>query len=637
MKDIHQILQQYWGYPAFRPLQEDIINSVLQGNDTLALLPTGGGKSICFQVPAMALEGVCLVVSPLIALMKDQVEQLRSRGIAAQAIYSGMKKNEIDIALDNCVYGSTKFLYISPERLKTEIMKERAKKMPICLLAIDEAHCISQWGYDFRPPYLEIAEFRELLPQPVPCLALTATATPEVRDDIMEKLAFPEPRVFQKSFARSNLSYSVLQEEDKEGRLVKILQSVAGTAIVYVRSRKRTQQISDWLCKYQINADYYHAGISNELRSRKQEAWIQNKTRVMVATNAFGMGIDKSDVRLVVHIDLPETLEAYYQEAGRGGRDEQMAYATVLCQAADWTELPKRVATTYPELEQIKRTYQALANFYKIAVGSSLMATYDFDFDDFIQTYKLNYTATYYSIKRLEEQGLIQLNEPYYSPSRMMFAVGKSQLYEFQVANEKQEAFVKTLLRVYGGELFTSYLTISEQRLAILTKSSKAEVIKRLRFMEKMGVIRYEAQKDKPQMTFLQERASTSNFPFNLKAYQARRNHDLEKAKATAAYMANKEVCRTRLLLAYFGEDYSEQCGICDYCLSAKRQQKKAKGDLPTIIKQCLTKAPQSIEDLLPQLGGHFAKSEATEMIRQMLDSGELCYLANGKLALAEG
>lgn len=354
---IHEILQKYWGYSTFRPLQEDIIRSVMSGHDTLALLPTGGGKSVCFQVPGLATEGLCLVISPLIALMKDQVEQLTRRGILAQAIYSGMSNREIDIALDNCIYGHTKFLYISPERLQTELFQVRAAKMKIGLLAIDEAHCISQWGYDFRPPYLQIAEFRQLIPQ-VPCIALTATATEVVKKDIQEKLAFKNGAVFQKSFARANLSYSAFFEENKEKRLLEMLQKVPGTAVVYVRNRKRTQQAADYLRKMGISADFYHAGLPNDQRAKKQEAWIQNKTRVIVATNAFGMGIDKPDVRLVVHIDLPDSLEAYYQEAGRAGRDEKLAYATALFNQQDINQLRQNIQTSYPTEDLIRRVYQ---------------------------------------------------------------------------------------------------------------------------------------------------------------------------------------------------------------------------------------------------------------------------------------
>ncbi|MEM6298785.1 MAG: ATP-dependent DNA helicase RecQ [Bacteroidota bacterium] len=428
MTKIHDILKRFWGYDSFRPLQEDIITSVLDGHDTLALMPTGGGKSICFQVPALALEGVCIVVTPLIALMKDQVAQLKQRGIKAQALFSGMRPREIDIALDNCVYGDTKFLYLSPERLKTKLFQERLQKMNVSLLAVDEAHCISQWGYNFRPPYLTIAQVRKFIPD-VPCIALTATATQNVCIDIQEHLEFREGhQFFRKSFARENLSYSCFKEENKLERLLKILRGVQGSSVVYVRNRRKTQEITELLRKQNVSADFYHAGLDMKERSQKQEAWIKNQIRVIVATNAFGMGIDKPDVRLVVHLDIPDNLEAYYQEAGRAGRDEQKAYAVLLYDQKDTEGLLQRLEMSHPSLEIIKRVYQAIANRYQIPVGSGELASYDFEMKELTKPYNLKATEVHYGLKRLEEQGLVHLTEAVFQSARLMVQVSREAL-----------------------------------------------------------------------------------------------------------------------------------------------------------------------------------------------------------------
>ncbi|MDB5241899.1 MAG: RecQ family ATP-dependent helicase, partial [Spirosoma sp.] len=413
-----QILQQFWGYTTFRPLQEDVVNTVLARQDALVLMPTGGGKSVCFQVPTLAMKGVCLVVTPLIALMKDQVEQLRRRGIPAAAIYSGMNYREIDTTLDNCIYGNIKFLYLSPERLRTEIVIERTKLMTVCLLAVDEAHCVSAWGYDFRPPYLQIAEFRALIPD-TPVIALTASATPEVQTDILDKLAMQSPAVFRQTFARPNLSYSVLLEENKEDRLRRILERVPGSAIVYVRSRKQTQQVAQMLIRQNITADFYHAGLTNEQRSAKQDAWIQNKTRVVVATNAFGMGIDKPDVRVVVHLDIPDSLEAYYQEAGRAGRDGQKAYAVMLYTTGDLENLLFRTEQLYQPVAMLRRVYQAIANYTAVPLGGGEFSSYDFDLSTFTTTFSLPSQETHYALKQLQLEGFIQLNENYFQPSKL--------------------------------------------------------------------------------------------------------------------------------------------------------------------------------------------------------------------------
>ncbi|TAH19306.1 MAG: RecQ family ATP-dependent DNA helicase [Cytophagales bacterium] len=644
MTNIHQILKQHWGYDRFRPLQEEIIQAVLAQKDVLALLPTGGGKSICFQVPALVKEGICLVISPLIALMKDQVEQLERRGIAAKAIFSGMSQREIDITLDNCIYGKVKFLYVSPERLKTEIFKVRAKKMNICLLAIDEAHCISQWGYDFRPSYLEIATFRQSIPQ-VPCIALTATATKEVKVDIQEKLLFTQANsaVFQKSFARDNLSYSCLYEEDKEKRLLKILKNVSGPAIVYVQSRKRTKSIADFLVKNKISADFYHAGLSNEERSTRQENWIKNKTRVIVATNAFGMGIDKPDVRSVVHLGLPNSLEAYYQEAGRAGRDETKAYGALLYNHAEISEMEKRTAQIFPQVEVIKNIYQRLANYYKIAVGSGEMTDYDFGMEEFISSFPktsskdIDYLTTFYALQELEKQGFIQLNEAVTKPSRILFLVDNTKLYEFQVANANLDIFIKAILRIYGGEIFTNYTNISESQLAKKLATSVQIVENQLFFLQKSNIIDYSPQKNKPQLTFLTPRYHVPDLPFDLKGYQARQDREKLKIDALIHYIKHQKRCRTQLLLAYFDEQTDKTCGVCDNCLQQKKIAQQVGQDIgekyTASILNLLKEKVLSINDLIENIKPANNKDFLAQ-IQKMIASGEITSNQLGDLEL---
>lgn len=572
------ILQQYWGHASFRPLQEDIIESVLAGNDTLALLPTGGGKSICFQVPAMCLEGICIVVSPLIALMKDQVEQLRERGIKAAAIFSGMSKREIDLTLDNCIYGAFKFLYVSPERLKTELFLARAKQMNICLLAVDEAHCISQWGYDFRPPYLEIAAFQEVVKSPK-LIALTATATREVKEDIISRLSMGRVQVFQKSFARANLSYAVFQLESKTEKLLQILQNVPGSGVVYVRSRKKTREVADMLRRQRISADFYHAGLSGKERSQKQDAWIENKVRVMVATNAFGMGIDKPDVRTVVHLDLPDSLEAYYQEAGRGGRDEKRAYAVALFHQQDIEQLLERAEKSVVSFEQMQRTYQALANFYKVAIGSHEYASFSFDYEAFIKTFNLPALETYQALRKMSDEGILQLNEGFFQPARAIFILSKPELYKYQVANPNLDNLIKAMMRLYGGEMFNGYVRIKESDLVSLTRSTQAVVKKQLMYLQEQQVIDYQPASDTPTITFLTPRLDPEKLPIDTQMLAWRKKMAIEKAQQVAAYMQS-DSCRTQIFQRYFGEDTDEICGTCDNDL-AQRTSSSLTSPLP--------------------------------------------------------
>ncbi len=597
------ILKQYWKYPAFRPMQGEIVQSVLDSEDTLALLPTGGGKSICFQVPGLILEGLTIVISPLIALMKDQVEQLGQRGIKAAAIYSGIPRREIDILLDNCIYGDIKFLYVSPERLKSELFLERSGKMNVGLLAIDEAHCISQWGYDFRPAYLEIAEFKARLPQ-AKIIALTATATPEVKKDIIDKLQLRKPQVFQKSFARKNLSYSVRIEENKDQKLVEILTTVQGSSIVYVRNRGKTKQLAEMIRKSGITSDFYHAGLSNEVRAARQERWIRDEVRVMVCTNAFGMGIDKPNVRLVIHMDIPDSMEAYYQEAGRAGRDEKLAYAILIAHPVDGEHLLEQTNRAHPTIDYLKTIYQSLSNYYKIAVGSNLLSSFDFDLEEFARQYKLNAYEAYNALKKLEEEGLVQLNESFYKPSKLMFSVDTTGLYKYQVAYAKFDTLLKGLLRLYGGELFTSFMTISETNLAKLVKIPRVEIIKKLEFLHQSDILIYEHQKEKPQLTFTTARQDANRLVIDVKRLEQRKSSTLLKVRKMIDYTYQSRQCRTQQFQIYFGEVTAINCGNCDVCIQRKKELRghtEIKNYADHILKVIAT-SEQTIDNLIEQI-----------------------------------
>ncbi|MCB0651595.1 MAG: RecQ family ATP-dependent DNA helicase [Saprospiraceae bacterium] len=559
----HHILKQYWGYDQFRPLQEEIIMSVLEGKDTLALLPTGGGKSICFQVPALCKEGTCLVISPLIALMKDQVSNLRKVGVSAAAIFSGMSYKDIDITLDNAAHGHYKFLYVSPERLKTELMQERLKRMNINLIAVDEAHCISQWGYDFRPSYLEIASIREWVPD-TRVIALTATATPEVVEDIQERLLFKSKNVFEQSFERKNLAYAVLQDEGKEEKLLDILKKVPGTAIVYVRSRRRTKELAWVLGRNKISADYYHAGLSPEEREKKQEAWKEGKTRVMISTNAFGMGIDKANVRLVVHTDLPESLEAYFQEAGRAGRDGQKAYAVLLYDQNDRKRLEKNYKNAFPPIADVKSVYQALGSYFQLATGAGEGNSYDFDVIDFSKNYQFEPLKTFNCLKILEQSGWIVLTEAIFIPSTLKILVSKEKLYDYQIRNPKMEIILKSILRSYQGA-FMHFIKIREKQLAKFLKIPVDELIKALELLQQESILQYNPQKDQPQIIFVRERANTGNLDIDQKLYNFRKKQHKKRMEIAIQY-AEKPICRSKQLLAWFGQKDAHQCGICDVC-----------------------------------------------------------------------
>ena len=566
---IHEILKEYWGFDNFRPLQEDIIKAVLEGKDTLALLPTGGGKSICFQLPAMAKEGLCLVVSPLIALMKDQVENLKQKGIPSLAIYSGMSFLEIKKTLQNAAYGNYKFLYVSPERLETNLFLEYLPALHINLLAVDEAHCISQWGYDFRPPYMRIASLRELLPN-VPVLALTASATKIVQDDICYKLLFTKTQQrFQQSFERSNLSYSVFNVPSKQNKLLEILKNVQGTAIVYCKSRKHTKEIADLLIMNNINAGYYHAGLNNEDRNKKQESWISNKTRVIVCTSAFGMGIDKPDVRVVVHYDVPDCLENYYQEAGRAGRDGKRAYAVLLYNNKELENLLQQTDIRFPKEEDIKQVYIAVMNHLQVPAGTGEGMNFDFDIAVFSTAFKLNILTATYAIKALEQEDIISFNEVFFKPSTVVFTAGKEELTDFEKQYPGLESLLKGLLRSYEG-IFDFPATIYETQLAKFLQTDVGSLKKELKKLNDFGIISYSAQKDKPQITLLQNRMYTDNYTINAVDYLKRKQNFEVRVNAMIEYIKKSTGCRSKHIASYFTDTGINACGICDNCINEK-------------------------------------------------------------------
>lgn len=630
------ILKKYWGYSQFRNLQEDIINHVLEDHDTLALLPTGGGKSVCYQVPAMCKEGICIVISPLIALMKDQVDQLKKQNIKAYAIYTGLTHREIDIILDNCIYGGAKLLYVSPERLQTEIFAERVRKMNVNLLAVDEAHCISQWGYDFRPAYLAIADFRSAVMPNVKTIALTATATEKVVADIAEKLQLKTPGIFRSSFARNNIALAVRTTENKDKKLVEILTKVQGAACVYVRNRRTTRELTNILLQNSISADYYHAGLSHDQRISKQDLWIKGKTRVMVATNAFGMGIDKNNVRIVVHYDMPDSLEAYYQEAGRGGRDGKKAYAVILNHPGDKNLALNLFENSHPSIDFIRRVYQSLANYYKIAVGSNMLSFFDFDILDFCKNFGLHSNEVYYAIQKLAEAGFIDLNESFYHPSKVSVNLNREELYKFQIANAGFDPLIKTLLRLYGGELFINFVRISENQIARLLNTSTLKVKNYLNHLNELKVITYDRMRDKPQIAFVTPRYDAAKLPIDIRQLTDRKEIKQEKLNAMISYVDNIQRCRMAVILEYFGEISRENCGHCDFCLEKKRTADRSdKKRIEEILIFELTKGPKLPEDLVR----FFDEHEITfveETIREMCDRGYLNYDLAGRLVLKD-
>ena len=629
IEDIHEILQKYWGYSNFRPLQEDIINSILEGDDTLALLPTGGGKSICFQVPAMACDGLCLVISPLISLMKDQVENLKSRNIKADAIYSGMTVLQQDIVMNNAVYNNTKFLYVSPERLKTDLILLNINKLNISLIAVDEAHCISQWGYDFRPPYLSIADIREYLPD-VPILALTATATKDVVDDIQEKLHFKQKNVFKKSFERANISYLVYKEDNKHGRLLRICKNTPGTGIVYMRNRRATYEIAKFLVDNGISADYYHAGLDNRTREIKQNNWKTNKTKVIVATNAFGMGIDKPDVRFVVHLDIPENLESYFQEAGRGGRDEKPAYGIMLYDENDIENLKEKFENTYPDIKIIKQIYNNLCSFFEVVIGTGAGHCFDFDVTEFAGAYKLSPLVVFNALKILDSQGLLSLSDDFNAHAKLIFKANRDELYDFQLKNTNLNPIIQTILRMYEGT-FTSYVNIDETKIAKRLNTTKDKIVNALFYLNKTNVIEYIPIPSMQQIVFINDRVHENNIFSDIDSYLLRKSIAKKKMDYAIAYVSALTNCRSSMLLHYFDEENSKKCGNCDYC--RKRKKFSLKNDeldfILTHIKPILETKVLSMEDIY-SLMPDIEQENVIQQITWLIDNNKIRKVGDG-------
>lgn len=629
--DIHQLLLKYWGHAQFRPMQQEIIESVINGTDTIALMPTGGGKSICFQIPAIANEGICIVISPLIALMKDQVENLNKIGIKASAIYTGMAKREIDIILDNCIYGNVKLLYVSPERVETNLFKERFKKMNVNLITVDEAHCISEWGHDFRPAYLNIHALREIHPE-VPVLAVTATATPHVIADIEKFLKLRSSLLFKKSFERKNLAYMVLHEQDKLSRLLKILHKIEGSTIIYVKSRKKTKEIAHFLIHQGIKADFYHAGLNSKQRHQKQELWKTNNNRVIVATNAFGMGIDKPDVRLVIHMDLPHSIEAYMQEAGRAGRDEQKAYAILLFEPADQLDLERRISENFPAIKTIKNTYQALGNYFQIPLGAAKDERFVFNITDFATRYDQSVSLAFSCLKVLETEGLITLSDAYYNPSKIKFEVAKNELYEFQVKNTSLDPLIKTILRSYSGA-FDNFITCNEQELAKRLNTTTKKIIHSLSYLNDTSIITYIPSSDLPQITFLQERLDLKNLSLSKKTYNNRKQIATKKMESIIGYATLETSCRNQYLLHYFDEENVNSCGICDWCIQSNKTDlsSSAFNTIEKQLAQLLATNALTIEEILHEMN-EVNEGLLLKAIRWLLDNDQLLTDEDNKL-----
>lgn len=623
MNKYQEILKQYWGYDSFRDLQEEIITSIGEGKDTLGLMPTGGGKSITFQVPALAQEGICIVITPLIALMKDQVQNLRKREIKALAIYSGMTRQEILTALENCIFGNYKFLYISPERLDTEIFRTKLRSMKVSMITVDESHCISQWGYDFRPAYLKIAEIRELLPE-VPVLALTATATPEVVTDIQARLKFREGNVFRMSFERKNLAYIVRKTDNKTKEIPYILQRISGSAIIYVRNRRRTKEITELLMNEGITADFYHAGLDNAVKDLRQKRWQSGEVRVMVATNAFGMGIDKPDVRIVLHLDLPDSPEAYFQEAGRAGRDGEKAYAVILYSKSDKTTLHKRVVDTFPDKEYILNVYEHLQYYYQMAMGDGFQCIREFNLEEFCRKFKYFPVPVDSALKILTQAGYLEYTDEQDNSSRILFTIRRDELYKLREMGKEAEALIQSILRSYTG-VFTDYAYISEESLAIRTGLTRQQIYNILVTLTKRRIVDYIPRKKTPYIIYTRERLELRFLHIPPSVYEERKARYEVRIKAMEEYVTTENICRSRMLLRYFGEKNEHNCGQCDVCLSKRATDnlsEKSYEEVKRQILNLLSHSPLTPAETADQIKAE--KEDIGQVIRYLLDEGEL-------------
>ena len=623
MNKYQEILKQYWGYDSFRDLQEEIITSIGEGKDTLGLMPTGGGKSITFQVPALAQEGICIVITPLIALMKDQVQNLRKRGIKALAIYSGMTRQEILTALENCIFGNYKFLYISPERLDTEIFRTKLRSMKVSMITVDESHCISQWGYDFRPAYLKIAEIRELLPG-VPVLALTATATPEVVKDSQTRLNFREGNVFRMSFERKNLAYIVRKTDNKTKELLHILQRISGSAIIYVRNRRRTKEITELLTNEGITADFYHAGLDNAVKDLRQKRWQSGEVRVMVATNAFGMGIDKPDVRIVLHLDLPDSPEAYFQEAGRAGRDGEKAYAVILYAKSDKMTLHKRIVDTFPEKEYILNVYEHLQYYYQMAMGDGFQCIREFNLEEFCRKFKYFPVPVDSALKILTQAGYLEYTDEQDNSSRILFTIRRDELYKLREMGKEADALIQTILRSYTG-VFTDYAYISEESLALRTGLTRQQIYNILVTLTKRRIVDYIPRKKTPYIIYTRERLDLRFLHIPPIVYEERKARYEARIKAMEEYVTTENVCRSRMLLHYFGEKNEHNCGQCDVCLSNRASNdlsEKSYEELKRQILELLGQSPLTPAEIADKIKAE--KEDIGQVIRYLLDEDGL-------------
>ena len=625
-----EILKKYWGYDSFLSKQENVIHSILDAKDTLTLLPTGGGKSICFQVPALMMEGICVVISPLIALINDQVTSLKTKNIRALAITSGMSFSELDIALDNCIYGNYKFLYLSPERIESEMVRQRLKKMNINLLVVDEAHCISEWGYNFRPSYLKIAEIREIISAPI--IALTATATPLVVKDIQEKLKFDNGNIISTSFYRDELSYVVLKQDDKDSKLIQILNRVKGTSIIYCRTRKETKRIHLLLSEYGITSHFYHAGLDLVERASKQKQWQLNHVRVMVATNAFGMGINKKDVRLVVHNHIPFSMEAYFQEAGRAGRDKKLSYSILLYNDLDINDLKKQINNHYPKIEFIKSIYQNISNYLGIAIGDGEHQEFSFNISEFCKRYNLNQLQTFNSIKLLEKEDYIKLSEAIHQPSRLFIKVTHTELYQFQIANKQYDILLKILLRSYGS-LFDNFTKIQENIIAKRAQLSTQEVKDFLTNLKQMDILDYIPQNSNPKLLMLKTRVDSKYISLSKETLETRKANEEAKAASVIKYASNQYQCRSHVLQNYFGEEDNKRCGKCDVCLERNKlkindQEFEA---ITLAVQNLISQNPMHVDDIIMAIV-EFREDKMISVLQFLSDNGQIAMNDEQKL-----